>query len=117
MPWTEEKRFLNLDTPLGESKFLLRSFTGTEGMSQLFRFRLDMLSEDPAISFDSMVGQNLSFSVRLVDTSQARYFNGYVSDFRQYPGEERLTIPDTSAKLSRGSGSSLARPTAASSRI
>jgi len=36
MPWTEEKRFLNLDTPLGESKFLLRSFTGTEGMSQLF---------------------------------------------------------------------------------
>ena len=91
MPWTEEKRFLNLDTPLGESKFLLRSFTGTEGMSQLFRFRLDMLSEDPAISFDSMVGQNLSFSVRLVDTSQARYFNGYVSDFRQYPGEERLT--------------------------
>jgi type VI secretion system secreted protein VgrG len=91
MSWTEEKRFLNLATPLGESKLLLRSFTGTEGMSQLFRFRLDMLSEDPAISFDSMVGQNVSFSVRLADTSQARYFNGYVSSFQQYPGEERLT--------------------------
>ncbi|MGO9094467.1 MAG: type VI secretion system Vgr family protein [Bryobacteraceae bacterium] len=91
MPWTQEKRFLNLNTPLGESKLLLRSFTGTEGMSQLFRFRLDMLSEDPAIGFDSMVGQNVSFSVRLADTSQARYFNGCVSDFRQYPGEERLT--------------------------
>jgi type VI secretion system secreted protein VgrG len=91
MPWTEEKRLLNLATPLGESKFLLRSFTGAEGMSQLFRFHLDMLSEDPAISFDSMVGQNVSFSVRLADKTQARYFNGYVSDFRQYPGEERLT--------------------------
>lgn len=91
MPWVEKDRFLNLATPLGDDKFLLRSFTGTEGVSQLFHFHLDMLSEDPAISFDDMIGQNVSFSVRLADTSKARYFNGYVSRFRQLPGEERLT--------------------------
>jgi type VI secretion system secreted protein VgrG len=91
MPWTEKDRFLNLQTHLGDDKFLLREFTGNEGMSRLFHFHLDMLSEDASISFDDMVGQNVSFSVRLADTSKARYFNGYVSDFQQLPGEERLT--------------------------
>jgi type VI secretion system secreted protein VgrG len=89
--WTELKRFLNLLTPLGADKLLLRSFAGHEGISQLFRFELDMLSEDPAINFDDIVGQNVTFSVRLATTSKARYFNGYVSRFVQLPSEERLT--------------------------
>jgi type VI secretion system secreted protein VgrG len=91
MQWVEKDRFLNLQTTLGDDKFLLRSFSGHEGISQLFHFHLDMLSEDPAVSFDDIVGQNVSFSVRLADTSEARYFNGYVSRFSQLPGEERLT--------------------------
>jgi type VI secretion system secreted protein VgrG len=91
MPWTQKDRFLNLATQLGPDKLLLRSFTGHEGISQLFHFHLDLLSEDPAISFDDMIGTNVSFSTRLADTSKARYFNGYVSRFTQLPGEERLT--------------------------
>jgi type VI secretion system secreted protein VgrG len=89
--WTESKRFLNLLTPLGPDKLLLRSFTGEEGISQLFHFQLDLLSEDPAIDFDDIVGKNVTFSVRLADTASARYFNGYVSKFIQLPTEERLT--------------------------
>ena len=89
--WTELKRFLNLLTPLGPDKLLLRSFNGEEGISQLFHFHLDMLSEDPAIDFDGIVGQNVTFSVRLAETSEARYFNGHVSRFVQLPGEQRLT--------------------------
>ena len=46
MPWTQQRRFLNLATPLGDDKFLLLSFSGHEGISQLFHFHLDMLSED-----------------------------------------------------------------------
>lgn len=91
MAWVEKDRFLNLQTTLGDDKFLLRAFSGHEGISQLFHFHLDLLSEDPAVSFDDIVGQNVSFSVRLADTSKARYFNGYVSRFTQLPGEERLT--------------------------
>jgi len=90
MPWTQQRRFLNLATPLGDDKFLLLSFSGHEGISQLFHFHLDMLSEDPAINFDDMIGQNVSFSVRLADPDKARYFNGYVSRFAQLPGQHRL---------------------------
>lgn len=91
MPWTEKDRFLNIETPLGGDKFLLRSFSGYEAISQPFHFTLDMLSEDSAVNFDDMVGKNVSFSVRLADVNKARYFNGYVSRFEQLPGEERLT--------------------------
>jgi type VI secretion system secreted protein VgrG len=89
--WTQKDRFLNLETKLGPDKLLLRSFTGEEGISRLFHFRLDMLAEDSAINFDDMIGQNVTFSVRLADTAKARYFNGYVSRFVQLPNEERLT--------------------------
>ncbi|MGE5570090.1 MAG: type VI secretion system Vgr family protein [Rhodospirillales bacterium] len=91
MLWVESGRFLNLQTPLGENKFLLRAFRGHEGLSQLFHFHLDLLSEDPAVNFDELVGQNVSFAVRLAETSQERYFNGYISRFSQLPGEERFT--------------------------
>jgi type VI secretion system secreted protein VgrG len=89
--WTELKRFLNLLTPLGADKFLLRSFAGEDGISELFHFHLDLLSEDPDISFDDIIGKNVTFSVRLAAIDAARYFNGYVSRFVQLPGEERLT--------------------------
>ena len=89
--WTQQDRFLNLETHLGPDKLLLRSFRGEEGISRLFRFHLDMLAEDSAINFDDMIGQNVSFSVRLADTTKARYFNGYVNRFIQFPNEERLT--------------------------
>jgi type VI secretion system secreted protein VgrG len=89
--WVELKRFLNLLTPLGANKLLLRSFTGEEGISELFRFELDMLSEDPSINFDDIIGKNVTFSVRLASTGSARYFNGYVNRFIQLPSEERLT--------------------------
>jgi type VI secretion system secreted protein VgrG len=89
--WTQQFRFLNLATPLPDDTLLLRSFTGHEGISQPFRFRLDMLSENPAINFDDMVGQNVTFSVKLADNSKERCFNGFVSRFVQLPGEERLT--------------------------
>src|SRR6202142_3112671 len=88
--WTEEKRFLNLLTSLGQDKFLLRSFSGEDGISELFHFHLDLLSEAPGISFDDIIGKTLTFSVRLAVPDNARYFNGYVSRFVQLPGEERL---------------------------
>ena len=89
--WIESKRFLNLVTPLGADRLLLRSFNGHEGISQLFCYQLDMLSEDPGINFDDIVGQNVTFSVHLADIAKERYFNGHVSRFVQLPSELRLT--------------------------
>ncbi|MGA2434937.1 MAG: type VI secretion system tip protein VgrG, partial [Bryobacteraceae bacterium] len=89
--WTEKDRLLSIETPLGADKLLLRSFTGHEQISRLFRFELDLLSEDTNIDFDKIVGQNVTFSIKQFDATKQRHFNGYVSRFAQLPNEERLS--------------------------
>ena len=73
--YTQANRFIAVDTPLGEDALLLRNFTGHEGISQLFSFELDFLSEDPNIPFDKIIGQRISVKVRLEDDKE-RHFNG-----------------------------------------
>jgi type VI secretion system secreted protein VgrG len=86
----QANRLIAVDTPLGADRLTLRSFTGTEAISQLFRFQLEMTSDDPEINFDQIVGQQVTVRVTLADGSSKRYFNGHVSRFTQLPGEERL---------------------------
>ena len=86
---TQEGRIIEIDTPLGKDVLLLRSITGTEGISQLFRFHLDMASTNFNISFDDIVGKNVTVKVKLLDDSH-RYFNGHISRFAQLPVEGHL---------------------------
>ena len=88
--YSQENRLIAIDTPLGDDVLLLQSFTGNEGISRLFRFHLDLLSENNAISFDDIVGQNVTISVTLADQS-LRYFNGFVSRFAQSGSDARFT--------------------------
>ncbi len=81
--YSQENRLIKLDTPLGTDVLLLQGFTGREGISQLFKFDLDLLSENNAIDFSQIVGQNVTIRVLLSDGSTERYFNGVVSRFAQ----------------------------------
>ena len=88
--YTQENRLIAIATPLGEDVLLLQGFTGHEGVSRLFSFDLDLLSDSPSISFDDIVGQNVTISLILADQSQ-RYFNGFVSRFAQSGADARFT--------------------------
>ncbi len=76
----------SITTPLGQDKVLLRGFRGSEGMSRLFRFELDLLSEDQGITFTDIVGKNVTISVQQADGTP-RYFNGVISRFGQGAAE------------------------------
>lgn len=80
MPLAQENRQLKLATPLGPDQLLLAGFNGTEGISQLFRFTLDLISDDNAIKAADIVGKNVTFSIELLGGSP-RFFNGFVSRF------------------------------------
>ncbi len=80
MALTQANRVLKLSTPLGDDVLLLTSFHGQEEMSRLFRYQLDMISDDNAITAADIVGKNVAFSVELADGTP-RHFNGYVSRF------------------------------------
>jgi type VI secretion system secreted protein VgrG len=79
-----------IETPLGKDKFLLKSFRGSEGISRLFRFELDLLSEDNAISFTDIIGKNVTITVKQVDGTP-RYFNGVISRFGQGGSDQTFT--------------------------
>jgi len=81
--YTQATRLIAIDTPLGEDKLLVRSIAGSEGISLLFKFHLDLLSTDPNINFDDLVGKNVTARVSPTDDSEPRYFNGFVSSFAQ----------------------------------
>lgn len=80
MTLKQENRSLHLKTALGDDQLLLTSFQGREEMSRLFSYTLEMISDDPKIAPKSIVGTNVTFSVRRTDNS-FRHFNGFVSRF------------------------------------
>jgi type VI secretion system secreted protein VgrG len=89
---TQDRRLLNVSTPLGKDALLLRRFSGREAISELFSFRLELLSVDTAVRFDGIVGQRVDFALRLADNASYRPFNGFVSAFAQLSDEGRFAV-------------------------
>jgi type VI secretion system secreted protein VgrG len=90
MPVTQETHRISITTPLGKDVLLLRGFSGSEAVSQLFHFDLDLLSEDDSVKFEDVVGKNVTLHVNTAEGGK-RHFNGFVSGFSQGPQERRLT--------------------------
>ena len=82
MALTQENRLIAIDTPLGANVLLLRGFSGQEAVSRLFQFQLDLLSSDPEIKFDQIIGQPVTIRVRLTGDKE-RFFHGVISRFMQ----------------------------------
>jgi type VI secretion system secreted protein VgrG len=78
--YSQTGRLISLTTPLGDDKLLLTGFTGHEAISRIFNFHLTTLSEDTAIDFTEIIGQNVTINVTQADDTP-RYFNGVVSQF------------------------------------
>ncbi len=90
MAYTQANRLLAIDTPLGKDVLLLQHFSGHEGMSQLFHFALDLLSENHSISFQDIVGKQVTLQIHHTDDDM-RYWNGFVSRFACVGGDNRFT--------------------------
>ncbi len=72
------KSIPTIDTPLGNEVLELTSMSGSEEISRLFRFHLEMVSDDPAIDAKEIVGKKLTLSIDLPSGGE-RHFSGYVS--------------------------------------
>jgi type VI secretion system secreted protein VgrG len=85
----QANHYLSISTPLGENKLLLRRLHGEEGVSRLFRFFLDLDSEDPSLDFSKIVGKSATVTIVLADGSK-RYINGIVGRFVQAGADDRF---------------------------
>ena len=77
---TQAQRTLSLKTPLGADVLLLLGFSGTESLSRLFSYQLDLASANDAIAAKDIVGKPVTWSVSRFDQNP-RYFSGIVSRF------------------------------------
>lgn len=90
--YLEENRFLFIQSKLGPDELLLESFSGSEGISQLFSFQLELLSENRRIKFEDILGQEISFGVAGVEEGKPpRCIHGIVTSFTQLPDAIRLS--------------------------
>jgi len=83
-------RLLELTTPLGTDELLLQSLKGEEGISQMFSFRLHLLSEKDSLKHEDLIGQKATISIRM-GKDKKRYINGIVSRFTQGHKDDRFT--------------------------
>lgn len=80
-----------LEVRIGADTLLLDSFSGSEELSRLFSFKLEMFAENERdIRLDALVGKSASFEITLPD-GRPRTFNGIVSRISQGARGMRLT--------------------------
>lgn len=81
MAVTQQDRFLRVAVEAhGEEDFLLVSFAGTEAISRLFSYQLEVLSEKEDVAAGDVIGKKIAWSVQH-GGDQHRHFKGYISRF------------------------------------
>ncbi len=89
--YTQANRPMRVTTTLGEDVLLLQGFTGEEGISTPFGFRLSLLSEETSIAPGDVLRKPMVVAVEL-DNGEQRYIHGAVRRFRQLGQDEGLTF-------------------------
>jgi type VI secretion system secreted protein VgrG len=86
--YTQTNRILTFTSPLGANTLLPMSLRGSEEISELFDFSLDLLAV-PEVVIDpaALVGRRVTLSLQVTDTGTLRYFNGIVASFEGTGGD------------------------------
>ena len=75
------ERIIILATKAGKDALVLQRFAGTEKLSYLFEYHLDMVSERSDIKALDMLGTNSTVTLELPGGAGQRHFNGYITRF------------------------------------
>ncbi len=81
---------IQVTTPFGDDKLLLRAFHGEDRISGLFRYTLELVSEDKSLDFTEIVGKGVTVTMLLADGGKA-YIHGIVGRFAQAGTDVRRT--------------------------
>jgi type VI secretion system secreted protein VgrG len=83
MAFTQKDRRLRVNTPLGTDKLLVVTLSGTEALSQLYRFDLTLLAENATdVAFDKIIGQPIAVEMDMPG-GKKRHFHGLCSRLSQ----------------------------------
>ncbi len=66
-PIDQSDRWLTIDSPLGADQLVLTAFDGEEALSELFSYRLELMSPDDQLDPDKILGKKVTFTVFRAD--------------------------------------------------
>lgn len=72
-------RDAELSTPLGKDVLVLIDFSGSEGLGELFEYRLEALSEQENLDFDQAIGQGCMVKLK-TDDGKTRIYHGIMTE-------------------------------------
>jgi type VI secretion system secreted protein VgrG len=84
----QQSRTAELKTPLGKDELVITRLDGSEGLSELFTFNIDALSETEDVDFDAALGAKCTVSVTSNDNT--RHFNGILVEAQWTGRREHL---------------------------
>lgn len=73
---------INVDSPLGKDAMIVTAIEGDERISGLFRYNLQLLSDNHSISQSDVVGKVMTVTIHHSKTP--RYISGYVTEFSMH---------------------------------
>jgi type VI secretion system secreted protein VgrG len=86
-------RLMQFSSPLGKDVLLIESLEGAEGISRLFAYHAELLTDvGTAIDPKSIVGSKVTVAIALSDVKGSRWINGIVASFEQRGGDENFDI-------------------------
>ncbi len=111
MRYEQAERRFSVSDPTGQQDLLLLSeMTVDEPISGMFDIQLSLLSDEPSISFDDMIGGPLCVRMKLPEGGdvEERFFHGIISSFSQGAPSGRFIRYEAEVRpwlwfLSRGS--------------
>src|SRR5262249_37158601 len=76
--------------PLGDDELLIAGFSGTEGLSRLFQYELELLAPvDKPVAFQDVLGKGAVVAID-VPGGEPRHFHGIISRFAQGGRDDRF---------------------------
>ena len=62
--YTQDERLISIETPLAKDELLLTSFQGSEHLSKIFEFQIDVLSYNLHISPEKLIGEKVTVTIQ-----------------------------------------------------
>lgn len=97
MKFTQDNRFMRVESALGKDAFLLRRLQASESLSTLFHIDVDLLSYDGNIRAEDIIGSHMATFIG-TNGIQPRPLNGFVKSF-VYTGLEKRGLYGYKAEL------------------
>lgn len=76
---TQKHRLIHITSPLGADQLIVSSLHGEESISGLFRYEMELWSENHAITQADLVGKAITLTLNRDGQEQQRFIHGYVN--------------------------------------